>query len=145
MSEQTDTNPEEAVDTVEQVSEQPDTSANTEAAKYRRKLREAEAERDQATMQRDALARSIAEGYLPANVPARLFWEKNTNVTEILGKDGGVDKAKVEAAAKQLVDEYGLKPAAGRLIVEADGKHANVRSDDTTSWASVVRGPNRDI
>ncbi|MCI1962640.1 MAG: hypothetical protein LKJ18_00625 [Ancrocorticia sp.] len=145
MSEQAATNPKETTDTITQASEPADTAANSEAAKYRRKLREAEAERDQAITQRDALARSVAEQYLPSHVPARLFWEKNQNVIDMLGDDGRVDQTKVKAAAKNLADEYGLKSSDKRLIVEADGRHFDPHKHEGTSWASVVRGPNSNV
>ncbi len=72
---------------------------NREAAKYRTKLRDAEAERDQlasavATYQRRDAEALVGERLLS---PADL-WVAGAKLEDLLAEDGTVDKAKVDAA-----------------------------------------------
>lgn len=83
--------------------------AAREAAKYRRQLRETQAERDQLREQIDAMRRAEVERLAGAVLrkPAGL-WASGVQVTDLLAEDGMVDRDKVVAAAKQAAESLGL-------------------------------------
>lgn len=94
--------------------EQPDNdaqdSSNAEAAKWRKRLRETEAERDELREQVEALQRQqvdqlvTAAGLKPAAV-----W-KTTELAALLGDDGTVSADLVTAAVERARDELGVQP-----------------------------------
>ncbi len=127
--------PEGATTAPEAVQEE---TPNREAARYRKALRDAEAERDQLKAQRDELARSIAEQSLPGNVPPRLMWEHTEDVTTLFDDAGRVDPSKVTAAAGEIIDAYGISPLATVPIVPNAGDTPD--GSLPSGWADVVRG-----
>lgn len=90
--------------------EESEESGNAEAAKYRKRLRDTEAERDRLAEQVTALqrqqvdARIAAKGVKPAAVWAI------TNLPDVLGEDGAVDDDKVDAAIQTARDQLGITP-----------------------------------
>lgn len=87
-----------------------DTSGNKEAAKYRTRLRDAEAERDTLTAQLDAARRHIVTQAADLGNAAPLLFE-GTDVGEFFTDDGTLDAEKVAAAAREVRETYGLPRA----------------------------------
>lgn len=86
-------------------------NGNKEAAKYRRKLREAEAERDTLAETVAALQRQQIEDMAAhALEKPGALWSIGTKVDDLLAEDGTVDTEKVLAAVKVATDEVGLAP-----------------------------------
>lgn len=76
----------------------PEAAHNREAAKYRRQLREVEAERDTLSTQLDAMRRAQIDALLAAERrPAKgeLLFAAGVQMSELLADDGTVDRKKV--------------------------------------------------
>lgn len=96
--------------TIEQeATESPDTSskAGKEAAKYRRQLRDTEAERDTLKEQVTGLRKHIAETLSGLTKPSAL-WAAGVEVDDLLNEDGHVDPTKVKEAVEHAADTLGL-------------------------------------
>ena len=92
-----------------------------EAAKYRRQLREVEAERDGLLTQLEGIRRTQAERLAGAQgLTAAALWGSGANLADLLAEDGTVDPQAVQGAVKtaRLVLGIGVSPtvhAAGKL------------------------------
>jgi hypothetical protein len=82
-------------------------SGNREAAKYRRQLRETEAERDGLSAKLEQAHRRIADTML-GNVPSGAFWQMHPDVDDLRGEDGHLDPDKVAEAAQAVHTALGL-------------------------------------
>lgn len=126
----------ESAEAPEQDSAEQD-NGNKEAAKYRRKLRAAEGERDAlaetvAALQREA-AEALASKHL--NKPAAL-WQAGTALEDVLGEDGRPDPGKVEAASRSAIDALGLAPSrAGQNYVPNIGNNPQPQAHTTFDQA----------
>jgi hypothetical protein len=106
-----------AVDPEEITKPEPDESPHSEAAKYRRRLRDAEAERDTlaarlANMQRAQIDSHItALGLKPAAV-----WASGTELADLVDDDGVPDEQAVAAAVENARDHLGLRISKGNVI-----------------------------
>lgn len=92
-------------------------------ARYRRQLRDTEAERDQLAAQLDTLRRERAETLARGVIaePAGL-WAAGVTVADLLAEDGRIDPDKVTAAAERARGELGLARAPRRtLVVPGEG------------------------
>lgn len=119
--------------------DQDDERAGAEAARYRRRLRETEADRDALaarveTYQRAAVEQAAAE---VLTVP-RSIWAAGVEIADLLDDDGVVDRAKVVAAAKAAAADLGLAKARPSNYVRGEGN--NPRSTPGRSMLDVVMG-----
>ncbi|MGC0362925.1 hypothetical protein ABH922_000909 [Rhodococcus sp. 27YEA15] len=100
----TDTTPE--ADATPEVDAKPD----NEAAKYRRRLREAETERDTYATRLDVLQRQVIESVCDAaGFKAAGFWASGVEIKDLLDEDGGIDPDKISAAIEMAVSTLGLE------------------------------------
>lgn len=114
---------EEQATTVEAVPEpelpdiEDDPKPGREAAKYRRQLREVEAERDQLREVVSSYQRAAVEASAAKQLAApSLLWESGKLApADLVGDDGQPDSAKVEQAVKDLVSVHGREVLAARL------------------------------
>lgn len=107
----------EQVTQVPDVEDAPDQAATgddnpgREAARYRRQLRETEAERDGLLTQLDALRRAEVDRLVADQTrtlkPAAL-WAAGTELGQLLAEDGTVDAARVAEAIKAASDTLGI-------------------------------------
>ncbi len=117
-----------------------DASPNVEAARYRSRLRDTEAERDQLAGQLEAMRRAEVERVAAAELknPAGL-WAAGVAVGDLLAADGTVDAVKVTAAAVQARHDIGLEtPMTRKNVAPKQGlvpEHTGRRS-----WADVIAG-----
>ena len=101
-----------------EVTEQPDQTeqpdkAGKEAAKYRRRLREAETERDSAREQMDALRRQVAESASGLDKPAAL-WAAGVSLDDLFTDQGTLDHDAITAAVETVREmREMLRMAAG--------------------------------
>ena len=79
-----------------------------EAAKYRRRLREAEAQRDAALAQIEAMRRAEVERLATLPNPA-LLWDAGVTLPELMDDDRLVDADKVQTAVDQVAERYGVE------------------------------------
>lgn len=103
----------EAADAVEDTPAEPD----KEAAKFRRKLRETEKERDTLAARVEALQRAQAETLLTASgVKPQAVWAV-AELGDVLAEDGTIDTDKLDKAVATAREKFGIaKPAKGNLV-----------------------------
>ena len=79
---------------------------HSEAAKYRRRLRDTEAERDTLTGQVDGLRRQLVDNLTGSSLvdPADL-WRHGTELADLLDEDGKIDAGKVTEAVAAVIAE----------------------------------------
>lgn len=126
--------------------DQPEPGANAEAAKYRRRLRKAEAERDQLAKQVRALRRSEVERQVADRLddPSDLWRADGVDLAELLDQDGAIEQAKVDEVAATVTAEH---PAwAKRPEVSGIDEDQGKSSDRSVgaSWAGLLRSGNRE-
>lgn len=87
-----------------------DAGANREAARYRKRLRETEGERDQLAERLNAMRRTEVERLAgdTLRVPSAL-WASGVDLADLLDEQGNIDQAKVKAAAASALDSLGLE------------------------------------
>lgn len=117
----TEVEPTEAVEDTEQPTDDASTddtgedSGNAEAARWRRKLRETETERDALAQQLEAVQRQQVEGLL-GGVKPQAVWAV-AELSELLAEDGTIDTGKVTAAVEAAREKFGItKPAKGNHV-----------------------------
>lgn len=115
---------------------------NREAAKYRRQLREAEAERDTLTSRVEALQKDTIEGIAASILkrPAAL-WATGTTLADLLDTSGNIDPAKVTEAAEKAQQELGASPRHLAPIIPGQGRtpDAPITAGDTFEAAFAPR------
>lgn len=134
--------PESPVDQVQEASAE--ASPNREAAKYRRQLREAEAERDQLrsqveTMQTAEVERRVSDALeTPSDV-----WLAGVNLADVLGDDGHVDESKLDQAVLQVTTEH---PGWSKRPQVGPDPDQGKTSDHSVSpsWTSLLRSGRQD-
>lgn len=118
-------------------------SGNREAAKYRRRLRDVEAERDSLRGQVEALQRAKVEeiarakGHLSS--PAGL-WASGTDLASLVAEDGTVNERSVLAACETAAESLGLvRTQPGRVPTQGTGS-SRVTPDAHGLMASAIAG-----
>jgi hypothetical protein len=111
-------------------------------AKYRRALRETEAERDQLRERVEAMQRAEAERLASDQLarPAAL-WATGITLAELLDDNGAVSPDKVNAAAQHAADQLGVAPPSRppRPDPTQGGRGATVEPADP--WAEAFAPP----
>ena len=122
--------------------DQQDQGGAREAQRLRARARDAEAERDAlaqrvATFQQ-AEALRLAGEHLAE--PGDLLTLGGVQVADLLGEDGSVDPALVQAAAAALVEARGARFAKAVPPANYDGGVRTTARTPTASWSSVLGG-----
>lgn len=129
----------EAPETTEAQETQEGTAGNAEAAKYRRRLRDAEAERDALTGQLGAMRRTEAERVASKHLAAPgAMWAAGTDLADLLDDTGGIDPEKVKAAAENAQATLGAAPPPPGNYVPNEGKNPRPRRND--GMEAVISG-----
>lgn len=112
---------------------------NREAAKYRRQLRDVEAQRDTLTGQVEAMQKAMIEnevaraGYKPA-----AFWSRDENTADqFFTEDGSLDTDALADAITTTADELGLKGKARGPVAPKEGGTSRPRA--TKTWDSAFQ------
>lgn len=123
-------------------------NGNREAAKYRRQLRDTEAERDAVVGRLEAAQRALIEGQL-GNLNAAAFWKLHPDIVPLLDESGMPNPKKVTEAAAQVFTDLGLPgtfsntrkgvrapydPTAGKVPSGELGPDAFARAFQPTQW-----------
>ena len=108
--------------------------AGREAAKYRRRLREVEVERDSLAERLTVAQQREVERHTRLRTPSAL-WALGASVTDALDDDGNVDPAKAAALGQRYAEQYGLQPPRGCYaplegMHPGDGGSAAARPED---------------
>ena len=111
-----------------------------EAARYRRRLRDTEQERDALAKQVTALQREAIEGI--ATGPGRLrtaepLWAGGAALPDLLTDTGTVDREKVLSACDDVAERFGV---SRRRPNSVPGEGANPRPEPTRTPTDVVMG-----
>lgn len=118
-------------------------SGNSEAAKYRRRLRDTESERDQLAervqrMQRSQIERQIAD---QLSVPGDLF-AFGLSVGDLLDDNGEPDEGLIATAVYGLLEQ---RPGLGKTAPRPKGPtitgHATPTGGGKGSWAELLQNP----
>lgn len=119
-----------------------DEHGNREAAKYRRKLRDAEAERDRLAGVVESYQRAQVEAIATGPGPLALndgadLWAAGVTLGDLLAEDGTVDADAVAAAVERVTDErpHWRKPA----VDLGQGVRGSVRTKQAATWDGTVR------
>lgn len=134
--------PEETTEGTEEDTELDEsTKAGKEAAKYRRRLRETEQERDALAEQVEGLRRAAAEEIAARSggmhKPSAL-WLGGATPADLLDDDGAIDREKVIATADAVATEFGITRRP--RINHVPGEGANPRPSGTQGMVDAVRG-----
>lgn len=111
-----------------------------EAARYRVRLRETEAERDQLralveTFQRSDAERAVAD---ILHRPAGL-WAAGTRLADLLDDQGRVDPDKAVAAAKAALEQVGLAPKRRRTPAPDPSQGRGSTPATGSAWKEAFR------
>lgn len=120
-------------------------SGNSEAARYRRRLREAEAERDSLRSQVESLRRAEVERQVADELedPSDL-WRGGAEVGELLDDQGGVDRGKVDEAVLAVVTQHPGWRRRPRSAPDVDqGRSSDMPSG--ASWAGLLRSRSGEV
>lgn len=116
-----------------------ETGGNKEAAKYRTRLRAAEAERDALATRVQSLQRAEAERLAGEHLAkGAALWAGGTELADLLDVDGNLDTAKIATRAAQVREEYGI-PRRTTHIVPREGNNPPVVGNGT-SMRDVIMG-----
>lgn len=117
-----------------------------EAARYRRRLRDVEAERDGLLAQLEAMRRAevgrlVTEQRVWQMKPAAL-WAAGTDLAALLTEDGAVDPVKVAAAIAVAGETLGAArvPVAPSAYGQGNIGKPITSGDSNPSWGQVLRG-----
>jgi hypothetical protein len=137
-----------------------------EAARYRTRLREVEAERDQLAVGLSTMRRGLVDGALYGllKVPPATFWADEADPTDYVADDGTLDLDKVAARVNAARTQFGIPPLEGTEIYKLTrhggdtrkinglsngGPHVPSAGSDRSqptpdaSWSSVLRDRHR--
>lgn len=125
-------------DTDEGSTATPDDRPGSEAAKYRRRLREAEAERDALRDRLDGANRREAERIASAHLAqADDLFAFDTRIDDLIGDDGLIDAERVETACVALIEARpGLRLPPRRPTFDGGVRGTSAPS---RGWNDVLR------
>ncbi|MET8181964.1 hypothetical protein [Streptomyces sp. NPDC005336] len=121
--------------------ETPEASPNAEAAKYRRKLRDAETQLEAANTRIETLLRRDIEQRVSDRlaVPADLFDLGKATVADLLNEDGVIMDDAIAAAVEALIEKRpGLAKPKG--WGDVGGFRPSAISDPAPTWTDALRG-----
>lgn len=132
--------PAEAVEPAE-APEAPEGKASktaNEAAKYRRQLRDTEAERDTLAGSVDTLRKQIVAGNMPkgSSAGAELLWTSGSNPADFFDEAGALDPDKLTVAVKDAHQRLGLHFGLSPVHGSGTGHYAGT---DGPTWSDALK------
>lgn len=127
--------PEAAEDTT---GPQDDVKAGKEAARYRRQLRETEAERDTLRERVEAMQRAEVERLAGHLSQPSAIWAAGVELADVLDEDGNVDPGKVTPAVTAAAESLGLARAS-RTPRPDPSQGATGTGPRRNEWAEALR------
>lgn len=133
---------EDTVETGSEAAEPDDPKADREAAKYRRQLRDTQAERDRLATQVEGYHRAEVERLAAARlIDARDIWAGGLQLADVLNDGGQVDPARVAQAVADLAatrPHWCHQAAAPASTVGSAGKPDTASDQPRATWGSVL-------
>jgi hypothetical protein len=121
-----------------------DDTVGNEAAKYRRRLRDTESERDTLKARLENFQRGEVERLAAAKItdPADV-WRDGARVADVLDDDGNIDAAKVDGLVNGLVAQHPhwVAPRAPQLGTRSGSGASGPGDHRQPSWASALNPP----
>ncbi|MFJ4220631.1 hypothetical protein [Curtobacterium luteum] len=127
----------------EQQQQQPVGSGNAEAAKYRRELRDTQAElatvKEQLTTMRRAEVERLAE---PEGVNGAALWASGVELDDLLNEDGTPNTDAVTAAVTSARTAFGIQAKPSTSSAEGQGTvgESITGPKEQAGWAGALRG-----
>lgn len=114
--------------------------AGQEAARYRKQLRETEAERDTLRGTVDKLQRGIIAQNMPhgSKLNADALWKSGHSPADLFTADGGIDADKLTQAVKDTHQQFGLRFGPDPVTASGTGSREGLGQDK--SWSDVLKG-----
>lgn len=139
QGEATDTTDTESDEQHSDDAEDSDNRGGREAAKYRRRLRDTEGERDGLREQLDGMRRAEVERIAGAkiNKPAAL-WAGGVQLADLLDDQGNIDAGKVDAAVTTACADLGLEQRR-RNVVPSEGGNPSMGSSNQQGLAGAAQ------
>lgn len=111
-----------------------------EAAKYRRQLREVEAERDALAASLTVLRAQAAEAAIGSvlDKPASL-WLTGAKADDFYSEDGSLQVGRLHEAATRARDEHGLTGTQVTVLFSPSAIERDRPADYSTSWSEALR------
>lgn len=126
-------------DAAQDDSEADDGNPNREAAKYRRRLRDTEAERDDLAAQVDALRRQIVDDAVSrTGVPSEAFWS-TSELGDMLDDDGNVDLERVTAQAEDVRKRFSIARLPAPNKAQGSSASGPPPESETQRWQSAFK------
>lgn len=128
-----------AAETVEDPTPKEEAQAGSEAAKYRRQLRDTEAERDALKEQVTALRKTIADTALGEILEQPDgFWATGATLETFFSEDGVLDHEALKAAAGEASASLGLAQAGLAFEREAGLGVKGSSPEEGVTWQKVI-------
>lgn len=135
----------------------PDDTVGNEAARYRKRLRAAEAEHEKAigelTTERDQLAEQLTairrnqidNHTVELGIKPEALWASGAKVEDLLGDDGVPDVAKITAAVNTARTTLGILHPSHPQLGSRSGSGASATGEHRqASWAAALNSPRRE-
>lgn len=118
--------------------EQDDLGTSKEAAKYRRRLRDTEVERDALAAQVEALQRATIDAQAEAaKIKPAALWASGAELADLITETGTVDTDKVADAITAARDTLGITVPPNGNHVPREGNNPPAASRDPNAWDSA--------
>jgi hypothetical protein len=113
--------------------------AGQEAAKYRKQLRDTEAERDALTGTVDSLRRQLIAQNMPhgSKLNADSLWTAGHNAADLFAADGAVDVGKLSEAVKDTHQKFGVRFGPDPIPGSGTGQGA-ASAGEGPSWSKAL-------
>ncbi|XAS63108.1 hypothetical protein ACOM2C_06650 [Pseudarthrobacter sp. So.54] len=114
--------------------------AGREAAKYRRQLRDTEAERDTLTGTVDSLRKQLINQNMPrsSSVNSDALWKAGFTPAEMFAEDGSINTEKLTEAAKATHELFGLSYGAKSVVRRSGDRSEDLSSPSGPSWGEAL-------
>ncbi|RNL51582.1 hypothetical protein [Arthrobacter oryzae] len=114
--------------------------AGREAAKYRRQLRDTEAERDTLTGTVETLRKQLINQNMPrsSSINSDALWKAGHAPAEMFKDDGSIDTEKLAEAAKATHELFGLSYGAKSVVRRSGDRSEDLSRPSGPTWGEAL-------
>ena len=125
------------------VADDADTVPGREAAKWRKQLREVEAERDSLVGKVEALQRAQVDARITAlGLKAAAVWASGAQLSDLVGDDGTPDQEKITAAVAAAREQLGIDDRRPKIPARGLTSGATApRPEPVNKWREAFAPP----